>query len=86
MAKDYLAPVGEGLHTVRTGDWRTQRPVLDQSTCARCGFCLMFCPVNSVRRLEDGSFSIDLAYCKGCGICAAECASRAITMVREQRP
>jgi len=85
MAKEYVAPVGEGIHAVRTGDWRTQRPVLDSSACRRCGLCLMYCPVNAVSRAEDGSFSIGLDYCKGCGICAAECTAHAITMVREAR-
>jgi pyruvate ferredoxin oxidoreductase delta subunit len=83
MDKEYVAPVGEGLFAVRTGDWRTKRPRLDPAKCKRCGLCLMYCPVNAVRRGADGSFSIGLEYCKGCGICAAECTFLAIEMERE---
>ncbi|MGO8693960.1 MAG: 4Fe-4S binding protein [Rectinemataceae bacterium] len=85
MRKEYIAPVGEGLHAVRTGDWRTQRPRLDTVKCSRCGTCLMYCPVNAVGRGADGVFSIGFEYCKGCGICAAECPVSAIVMEREVR-
>ena len=85
MSKDYVAPVGEGIHLVRTGDWRTRRPVLDASKCKRCGICLMFCPVNSISRERDGSFVTLREFCKGCGICAAECPHGAMSMEREVR-
>jgi 2-oxoacid:acceptor oxidoreductase delta subunit (pyruvate/2-ketoisovalerate family) len=85
MQKDYIAPVGEGIHIVRTGDWRTRRPVMDMAKCRRCGICLTYCPVNSVSRTKDGAFKISLEYCKGCGICAAECPAGAIAMEREVR-
>lgn len=85
MEKDYIAPVGEGIYAIRTGDWRTARPRLDSEACNRCGNCLMYCPVNAVVRNADGSFQIGYEYCKGCGICAAECSSSAIVMEREVR-
>ena len=82
MEKDYKAPVGEGLYLINTGDWRTQFPAIDQEVCTRCGLCLMYCPVNSVR-LENGRFTIDLSFCKGCSVCAHECPAKAISMSRE---
>jgi len=85
MEKEYIAPVGEGLFATRTGDWRTQRPRLDSSKCSRCGNCLMYCPVNAVSRDLGGAYSIGYEYCKGCGICAAECSASAIEMEREVR-
>lgn len=85
MDKEYVAPVGEGLFAVNTGDWRTRRPRLDPAMCKRCGICLMYCPVCAIARDADGAFSISLEYCKGCGICAAECSSSAIEMEREVR-
>ena len=78
---DYIVPIGpEGLKIVNTGKWRTRKPVMDKSKCIKCGMCLMYCPVNSVKRLEDGSFEINYDYCKGCGICARECKKNAIEM------
>ena len=78
---DYIVPIGkEGLKIVNTGSWRTRKPVLDQTKCVRCGACLMYCPVNSVRRI-DGQFVINYDYCKGCGICAHECRKNAIEKV-----
>ena len=42
----YIVPIGaDGIHVLNTGDWRTQRPVLDQETCIACGTCLLYCPV-----------------------------------------
>ena len=78
---DYIVPIGpEGLKIVNTGKWRTRKPVMDKAKCIKCGMCLMYCPVNSVKRLEDGSFEINYDYCKGCGICARECKKNAIEM------
>ncbi len=50
-------------------------------TCDSCGNCHIFCPDGAVLRdpvtLE---LSIDLDYCKGCGVCASECPRAAIEM------
>ena len=53
-----------------------------------CNRCLVFCPDLSVRVSSNGRFgyTIDYDYCKGCGICAAECPRNAITMVSEEIP
>jgi 2-oxoacid:acceptor oxidoreductase delta subunit (pyruvate/2-ketoisovalerate family) len=79
--KEYIVPVGEGLHSVATGEWRTEHPVLQQHVCTPCGQCLLYCPVSSVRRVGT-AYEIDLTYCKGCGICAHECPHDAIVMVK----
>ncbi len=50
--------------------------------CNRCDNCYVFCPDLSVKKLEDG-YEFDYDYCKGCGICAAECPRSAITMYPE---
>jgi 2-oxoacid:acceptor oxidoreductase delta subunit (pyruvate/2-ketoisovalerate family) len=44
----------------------------------------MYCPEGVIKRKEDGTFKIELEYCKGCGICAKECPSNSIEMIRER--
>ncbi len=73
----------------RTGSWRVERPVIDYSRCIpaksgkpSCHLCWLLCPDNVVsKELEP---SIDMEYCKGCGICAEECPAEAIAMVAEE--
>lgn len=67
-----------------TGEWRSQRPLLDSTLCNRCGLCWMYCPDGAVRA-EGNSFQISYTYCKGCGICAKECPKGAISLVVEER-
>ena len=66
-----------------TGSWRSQRPVWNNQKCIKCGICYIFCPEGCVSQTEDGYFKANLDYCKGCGICAHECWTRAISMVEE---
>lgn len=67
----------------RTGDWRTERPVVDKGKCNKCGLCYIFCPEGCIREDAEGFYESDLYYCKGCGICAHECPQGAIQMVPE---
>ena len=43
----------------------------------------MYCPEATIIRNEEGEFEVDYVYCKGCGICAKECPTKSIEMVRE---
>jgi 2-oxoacid:acceptor oxidoreductase delta subunit (pyruvate/2-ketoisovalerate family) len=61
------------------------RRCLSCGNCFECDNCYGMCPDNAVIKLGAGQgFAIDLDYCKGCGICAAECPCGAITMVPEE--
>jgi NADPH-dependent glutamate synthase beta subunit-like oxidoreductase len=61
------------------------RRCLSCGNCFECDNCYGMCPDNAVIKLGPGQgFAIDLNYCKGCGICAAECPCGAIDMVPEQ--
>ena len=76
-----------------TGDWRSFYPKTDETKCISCGVCWLFCPDNSRRMVPrqnkqkggmyDKYFDFNFKYCKGCGICAAECPSGAIIMIEE---
>jgi pyruvate ferredoxin oxidoreductase gamma subunit len=70
--------------TYRTGDWKSAHPVWNKEKCIKCGLCYLFCPEGCIREQEDGYFEADLYYCKGCGICARECWTEAISMVEEE--
>lgn len=68
----------------KTGDWRSQRPIFDSNKCIKCGMCSLFCPEGCIEQNAEGYFEANLFYCKGCGICARECWTQAITMVEEE--
>jgi len=67
----------------KTGDWRSERPIWNKDRCIKCGICYIFCPEGCVSHDKEGYFEADLYYCKGCGICARECWTQAISMVSE---
>ena len=50
--------------------------------CTICDNCFIYCPDVAVSK-EGGGFTIDLDYCKGCGVCAEECPRAAIEMLEE---
>jgi NADPH-dependent glutamate synthase beta subunit-like oxidoreductase len=62
------------------------RRCLSCGNCFSCDNCYGVCPDNAVIKLgaPGEKYLIDLDYCKGCGICAAECPSGAISMVPEE--
>lgn len=71
---------------VRTGLWRTLRPVIDYEHCNRCWWvCSSFCPDGAIDVGEDGTPAIDYDHCKGCMICVAQCPPHAIEAIPEQQ-
>jgi pyruvate ferredoxin oxidoreductase delta subunit len=64
-----------------TGSWRTYKPILDSAKCNHCLICWVFCPDTSINVKDEKMTGFDYKHCKGCGICAAECPKKAITMV-----
>ena len=60
------------------------RRCLSCGNCFECDNCYGMCPDNAVIKLGPGlRLPIDYDYCKGCGICVAECPCGAIEMVPE---
>jgi 2-oxoacid:acceptor oxidoreductase delta subunit (pyruvate/2-ketoisovalerate family) len=61
------------------------RRCLSCGNCFECDNCYGVCPDNAVVKLGPGNrFRFNYDYCKGCGVCAAECPCGAIRMVPEQ--
>ena len=66
-----------------TGDWRSERPVWDQTACKHCLLCWTLCPDLSIL-VDDGKMTgIDFDHCKGCGLCAHACKFNALSMIPE---
>ena len=62
------------------------RRCLSCGNCFACDNCYGVCPDNAVVKLDPGNaygYEIDLNYCKGCGLCVAECPCGALEMVPE---
>lgn len=62
------------------------RRCMSCGSCFECDNCFGMCPDDAIIKLGEGlKYEIDYDYCKGCGICAAECPCGSIDMVPEQR-
>ena len=60
------------------------RRCLSCGNCFECDNCYGVCPDNAVVKLGPGNrFAFNYDYCKGCGVCVAECPCGAIEMVPE---
>ncbi len=60
------------------------RRCLSCGNCFECDNCYGMCPDNAIVKLGPGlRFAINYDYCKGCGICVAECPAGAIEMQPE---
>jgi NADPH-dependent glutamate synthase beta subunit-like oxidoreductase len=63
------------------------RRCLSCGNCFACDNCYSVCPDNAVIKLDQPGpyqYEIDLDFCKGCGLCAAECPAGAIEMTPEE--
>lgn len=61
------------------------RRCLSCGNCFECDNCYGVCPDNAVIKLGAGKgFEFNYEYCKGCGVCVAECPCGAIKMVAEE--
>jgi Pyruvate/2-oxoacid:ferredoxin oxidoreductase delta subunit len=73
-----------------TGCRLTTRRCMSCGNCFGCDNCYGACPDAAILKntgiikTGPGGYEIDYEYCKGCGICAAECPSGVIAMVPEE--
>lgn len=62
--------------------YRTFAPKFNHDKCIRCLFCFIYCPEGAISK-DGEKLTVDMDYCKGCGICANECPRSCIEMVKE---
>lgn len=61
------------------------RRCFECGVCDQCELCLIFCPDHAIQRHPGGhGFTLSEPYCKGCGICVAECPRGAKVMTKER--
>ncbi len=73
----------DNTELLKTGSWRTMRPVIDYEQCKKCWWvCSTFCPDGAIA-VEESLPVIDYDHCKGCLVCVAQCPSHAIEAVTE---
>jgi pyruvate ferredoxin oxidoreductase delta subunit len=77
-----IPEAGNGT-SYQTGDWRSERPIVNKEKCINCLFCWVFCPDAAVIVEDEKFVDIDYYHCKGCGICSTECPVKVISMVEE---
>jgi len=71
---------------VRTGLWRTMRPVINYDKCSGCWWvCSTYCPDSAINVRDDGKPDIDYDHCKGCLVCVAQCPPHAIEAIPEYK-
>ena len=69
---------------VRTGLWRTMRPIINYENCSGCAWiCSTYCPDGAINVRTDGYPEIDYDHCKGCLVCVAQCPPHAIESIAE---
>lgn len=86
---DAVSRAAPAIHTtansvqVRTGLWRTMRPVVDYERCNKCWWvCSTLCPDSAIS-VQDDQPVIDYDHCKGCLVCVGVCPPHAIEGVPE---
>ncbi len=51
--------------------------------CTFCDNCFYYCPDMAIER-QNGGYSVNVDYCKGCGLCVRECPTGSVVMQQER--
>ena len=79
----FVCPTGGNSRKYPTGGWRSRRPIWDKEICNNCMMCWVYCPDSSIVVKDGEMIGIDLAHCKGCGVCVTECRFGALDIITE---
>ena len=73
---------GERLAAADVWPARRYRAVNYAATCTLCAKCVRRCPFGAItiNRHREPALQIDLAACRGCGLCSTGCPEQAIAM------
>jgi len=74
-SRELQVEVGLGLQSAAEA-----RRCFSCGDCTSCDTCIVFCPEGIIHRKGD-AYEVDLDFCKGCGLCVAECPRKAMEMV-----
>lgn len=79
-AADRLSSFDEVQHPLSTKDAQTEAArCFTCGTCIYCDNCYFYCPDMAITKLDNG-YEVKTDYCKGCGLCVAECPTGSIHM------
>jgi 2-oxoacid:acceptor oxidoreductase delta subunit (pyruvate/2-ketoisovalerate family) len=90
-AKVNVSRLGDLSFSEKDVSYSNENIVVESARCFSCGNCFHcdncygYCPDNAIIKHPDGSLEINYDYCKGCGMCAAECPCGSIKMVSEDK-
>lgn len=85
VSKEAMPPgpcADAGVLVETNAGWRVFRPVIDVDKCVKCQKCWIICPDGAIDRTGK-VYAIDYDFCKGCGLCAYECPTKSIRMIKE---
>lgn len=57
----------------------------DEDVCTECESCAEACPVGAIEKQSEGPPSLNTSICIGCGVCALQCETEALRLVKRQQ-
>jgi Pyruvate/2-oxoacid:ferredoxin oxidoreductase delta subunit len=57
----------------------------NSDACLDCGTCVEVCPIQALKRHENGPIMVDEGICIGCGVCGLKCANGAMELIKRKQ-
>lgn len=65
--------------------WGNYLCTMDDEKCIDCGVCVGRCPMQALKKGEDGVVSFNQNICIGCGLCVTKCPTGAVILERKHQ-